>query len=297
MTVETLMKELPDKDSSDFVDWLVKGRIHDWETNRSQSDLYGEGASLLRDGNYEEALRLFNKILERNRNDFYAWFCKGVSFLVLGRFEDALDSFEEATRLKPDYVEAWVVKGGVLFFLEKYEKAVESFDKVIEIGDEFGKASGWCLKGFALLGMDRAEEASVNFENAFPIAQNMEPVLEENPYNVSLYRVLAVVIVFKGMEHIASANMEDAEKWAHDFNFLKRKAKSSGIAQSLEEKMREIRERVSGEELELLNEFEDMVRLEAIENPLERWKVLGEMIRQKWPKGVSAVDAIREQRE
>jgi len=37
--------------------------------------------------------------------------------------------------------------------------------------------------------------------------------------------------------------------------------------------------------------------LDNVENPLERWKMLGEAIRANWPEGLSAEEAIRQDRE
>jgi hypothetical protein len=46
----------------------------------------------------------------------------------------------------------------------------------------------------------------------------------------------------------------------------------------------------------LMEELRIYVRLMSIEDPFEGWKALGEEISKVWPKGLSAVDAIREQR-
>ena len=46
-----------------------------------------------------------------------------------------------------------------------------------------------------------------------------------------------------------------------------------------------------------LEELELMVRLLSIKDPFEGWRELSKEISKVWPKGVSAVDAIREQRD
>ena len=40
-----------------------------------------------------------------------------------------------------------------------------------------------------------------------------------------------------------------------------------------------------------------MVRLLSIKDPFEGWRELGKELSKVWPKDVSAVDAIREQRD
>ena len=46
-----------------------------------------------------------------------------------------------------------------------------------------------------------------------------------------------------------------------------------------------------------LEELEIMVRLLLIKDPFDRWRELSKEIGAVWPEDVSAVDAIREQRE
>jgi hypothetical protein len=47
----------------------------------------------------------------------------------------------------------------------------------------------------------------------------------------------------------------------------------------------------------LFDEFEVMFTVLSIEDPFERWKVLARKIGERWPKEVSAVEAIREERQ
>ena len=46
-----------------------------------------------------------------------------------------------------------------------------------------------------------------------------------------------------------------------------------------------------------LDELELMVRLLSIEDPFEGWRELSKEVSKVWPRDVSAVDEIREQRE
>ena len=56
-------------------------------------------------------------------------------------------------------------------------------------------------------------------------------------------------------------------------------------------------EAASGNLKAALDELELMVRLLSIEDPFEGWRELTKEISKVWPKGVSALDAVREQRE
>ena len=105
------------------------------------------------------------------------------------------------------------------------------------------------------------------------------------------------LILMQGIDSIASSDMKKAEERALEFIQLRKEAEKKGMAQAVENAMAEFKAGLTKKKLKQLDEFEVMCTLLAIENPFERWKVLGEMISDKWPKGVSAVEAIREQRE
>jgi len=54
---------------------------------------------------------------------------------------------------------------------------------------------------------------------------------------------------------------------------------------------------VSKDIQEALEELELMIRLLSIKDPFEGWRALTKELTKVWPTGVSAVDAVREQRE
>ena len=56
-------------------------------------------------------------------------------------------------------------------------------------------------------------------------------------------------------------------------------------------------ETVSKDLKDAMEELKLMVRLLSIKDPFERWREFSKEISTVWPKDVSAVDAIREQRE
>ena len=59
----------------------------------------------------------------------------------------------------------------------------------------------------------------------------------------------------------------------------------------------EAKEPMSKELKEALEELELTIRLMSIKDPFEGWRALSTEISKVWPKGLSAVDAIREQRD
>jgi hypothetical protein len=68
------------------------------------------------------------------------------------------------------------------------------------------------------------------------------------------------------------------------------------MASRVDEVLAKFRASLGKQELKRFDEFQVMLAVLAVEDPVERWKALGREISKRWPKGVSAVKAIREER-
>lgn len=58
----------------------------------------------------------------------------------------------------------------------------------------------------------------------------------------------------------------------------------------------EVKNGLPKEDMETFEDFMVGVRLMSIRDPFKAWKAVGKEISKHWPEGVSAVDAVREQR-
>ena len=58
----------------------------------------------------------------------------GMSLEDLGQYQEAIKTYEKIVALRPDYTRAWYEKGLILeLSLEKYDEAIESYEKVVSI--------------------------------------------------------------------------------------------------------------------------------------------------------------------
>ncbi len=69
-------------------------------------------------GSYNEAIRSFDKAIQLNPEDFYAWNSKGIAFNELSQYQKALDAFNKAVSIDPTNEEARLNKE---IFLKKTE--------------------------------------------------------------------------------------------------------------------------------------------------------------------------------
>lgn len=119
---------------------------------------------------YELAIKMFDKAIELDHNDFVSWNFKGNALYKLDRFEEANKSFDKAIELKPDVDASWSGKGIVHASLKRYDEAVRYFEKSVELAPKI--AINWHLKGIALLNLNKYEEALKDFEKAIELNQN-----------------------------------------------------------------------------------------------------------------------------
>ncbi len=98
-----------------------------------------------------------------------------------------------------------------------------------------------------------------------------------------------------GLSGILEDDLPEAQKGVQEYLVVQEKATSDGLEATLGKLAAQ--EPVSPQLKAALAELEIMVRLLSIKDPFEGWRELTKEISKVWPKGVSAVDAIREQRE
>jgi Flp pilus assembly protein TadD len=69
--------------------------VNDKKTNQA--------VSLLKEGKFQEALKLFNQLIEQSPKDPDLWSYKGTALLNLKKNSEALSAFNLAVKLDPDY--------------------------------------------------------------------------------------------------------------------------------------------------------------------------------------------------
>ena len=67
----------------------------------SIDELIKMGKKQLEDGQYEDALNLFQKAILLNRNDPDLWNLKGISLRSLGRYNEAIECFNKSLEIDP----------------------------------------------------------------------------------------------------------------------------------------------------------------------------------------------------
>ena len=67
----------------------------------SIDELIKMGKKQLEDGQYDDALNLFQKAILLNRNDPDLWNFKGIALRSLGRYNEAIECFNKSLEIDP----------------------------------------------------------------------------------------------------------------------------------------------------------------------------------------------------
>ena len=95
-------------------------------------DLFG-GLYWKLKGDYAKTIEYYDKEIELNSGDVYAYLQKGDTLLKLDKYEEAITCFDKLLALSSDFGYAYYEKGTALYELGKYEEAISCFDKAIEL--------------------------------------------------------------------------------------------------------------------------------------------------------------------
>lgn len=126
--------------------------------------LFNQANTLVRSGEYQEAIELYDQGLEMYEGSPDAWLNRGFAMAQLRRFEDQMESCDRAITIDSDFVEALNCKGLALDELGREEEALEWFEKAVEIDRAFFQA--WNNKGEVLMKLNRPQQALEAFDTA-----------------------------------------------------------------------------------------------------------------------------------
>lgn len=111
---------------------------------------------LLNSGNFNDALHWADRAIEIIPRA-EAYYNKGILLMRFGQFEPAIKYFDKAIQFKPDFSYAFLNKGVVIIRLRKYQEAINIFDKLIEDRPDFPNA--YFNKAYALRILGKQEAA------------------------------------------------------------------------------------------------------------------------------------------
>ena len=206
---------------------------------------------------------------------------------------EEVDSFVKQTPSLDLFLQEYLLtkKAWLLLRQGQGEQAIHQYDQAL--GIDAGSAVTWALKGSALMELNRADEAFQHFEKAYSLRENFGS--QKEGYLRDLFQGWSISARLRGLIGILNNDSSELQKGVGAYLEVLGNSRKEGIPGSMG--VLEAGESASEELKDALEELELAIRLLSIKDPFEGWRALAKEISKVWPEGVSAVDAIREQRD
>ncbi len=96
-------------------------------------DLFTQATELVELGRLDEALALFQTLLQTDSNNATNWNTIGNILFRQGKYREAVNAFGQVTKIKPQFANAWFNKSLALVNLGKETEALRALDKVLTL--------------------------------------------------------------------------------------------------------------------------------------------------------------------
>ena len=124
------------------------------------------------DGNYSDALRLYDLVLRKEPDNIGALVDKGATLQNMGKLKLAIRSYDKALCISPDNLDALLNKGVTLHSDQKYTKAIECYDLALKIDKKCAIALAY--KGLSLGEIGDLQDAIKHFKKALSIDKHYD---------------------------------------------------------------------------------------------------------------------------
>ncbi|MBI4339916.1 MAG: hypothetical protein HY680_08190 [Chloroflexi bacterium] len=178
--------------------------------------------------------------------------------------------------------------GVTLHQLERFEEALDVFDEVKEKWPD--DPDVWVYRMAPLISLKRGQAALESAERAFPLRH------KSSDRGSLLYQAAAGASIAMGLDSLKRRWLPDLDTATKAFIKWRDRARRDKQLAAFKQAVEVFKQSLAREDMPVFEEFMLGVRLASIRNPFRRWEALGKEISKDWPKDVSAVQAIREQR-
>jgi tetratricopeptide (TPR) repeat protein len=119
---------------------------------------------LQKQGNYSDALALYDRMLGVSRNNVIIMIGKAYALARIGDITQSINLFEEAIRIDTNYADAWYNLGVLYFSQGKLLDALHAYQKATDLDPD--NAKSFVNKGVTLRKLGRIDDAMASYEEA-----------------------------------------------------------------------------------------------------------------------------------
>jgi tetratricopeptide (TPR) repeat protein len=166
----------------------------DIENDAKRILLPNKAAILSEMGFYNEALEIYNIILEENPNDFYSLTGKSILLYKLGRINEAKEFVDKALEINPDYISGLLHKARLMLEIDPNESiriCDEIIKKNINLGEAYYiKSCAYALlrdKKNAILNLRKAIETNIEYKFLAMDDRDFEYIKDDEEFYLTIH--------------------------------------------------------------------------------------------------------------
>lgn len=99
-----------------------------------------EGIELFKQGSYEDCIERMYWVIQKQGDDYTAWFYVGACYAQLRDFENAAHAFYQAVRTQPDSYRAHYNLGAAYEALGSYLEAEREYEEAVRLKPDYENA-------------------------------------------------------------------------------------------------------------------------------------------------------------
>ena len=107
---------------------------------RSPKSYFDEGMKYYKEGYYDEAVKVFSKLIKKHPNYIRAYFQRGSVYDDLGNYTLAIKDFTKVIEVNPKNVLALSLRGKCYFDQSDYPKSLKDYERAIQINASYEPA-------------------------------------------------------------------------------------------------------------------------------------------------------------
>ena len=151
-------------------------------TQKTVDKLYEKGLTELQAGDFDKAVKNFNKSIQKNDKFIDAYFKRALSYTYLKKYEEAINDYSTVIELSPNDEVSFFNRSRIFTVMKDYEKALSDVNSAINIDKEFIEV--YYQKASIMLKMR-------NLDGAISTYTNLIEILPDDPrayYNRGLLK-------------------------------------------------------------------------------------------------------------
>ena len=135
--------------------------------SQTAEEYYDSGMEKAYAGKLEEAIKLLDKSIELDDEEYVAWYNRGMAKAMLNRDKEAIEDFNKTIELYPEYKKGYLNRATAKKHLTDYDGALSDYNTAIRLDSVY--TDGYYNRGLLYELLDKKDSACIDFKRSFDL--------------------------------------------------------------------------------------------------------------------------------